>query len=206
MKIKSLLIVAGLFAATLLGAQEAEKVYGIKSGIVTSTSDMMGQAVTQLLYFDDYGVKQVTVSDFGGQKMRMLRDKDGSQIMVNDAEKSATKMPAFGGGSNNNINWLNLTEKVVKDNKIKELGEETIAGKTCKKYKYRVGMMGQFVNQTVWVYEGIVLKSSSSTQMGDMVQTATKVEENVTIEPSMFVIPEGVKVEEFDMNGFGGGF
>ncbi len=200
MKIKSLFIVAGLFAATLLSAQE--KVYEVKSGIITTTSDMMGQAVTQQLYFDDYGAKQVTVSDYGGQKMRMLREKDGSQIMVNDAEKTATKMPAFGANSSA-INWLNLTEKVVKENKIKELGEETVAGKVCKKYKYRVGMMGQFVDQTVCVYKGIVLKSESSTQMGEMVQTATKVEEDVKIEASMFTIPEGVKVEEFDMGGFG---
>ncbi len=205
MKLKSLLIVAGLMAATMLGAQESEKVYGIKSGIVTTTSDMMGQSVTQLLYFDDFGAKQVTVSDFGGQKMRMLREKDGSQIMVSDADKTATRMPSFGGGEKR-INWLNLTEEVIKKNKIKELGEEVVAGKTCKKYKYRVGMMGQFIDQTICVYQGIVLKSSSSTQMGDMVQEATKVEENVTIEASMFTIPEGVKVEDFDMSSFGGGF
>ncbi len=199
MKIKSLFIVAGLFAATLLGAQE--KVYEVKSGVVTTTSDMMGQSVTQMLYFDDYGAKQVTVSDFGGQKMRILRDKDGSQIMVNDAEKTATRMPSF--GDNNIINWLNLTEKVIKDNKIKELGEETVAGKVCKKYKYRVGMMGQFVDQTVCIYKGIVLKSESSTQMGDMVQAATKIEEDVNVEASLFTIPEGVKIEDFDMGGFG---
>ncbi len=187
--------------ATMLGAQEAEKVYGVKSGIVTTTSDMMGQAVTQMLYFDDYGAKQVTVSDFGGQKMRMLREKDGSQIMVNDAEKTATRMPAF--GPTTTVNWLNLTDKVIKDNKIKELGEETVAGKTCKKYTMRVGMMGQFTDQTVWVYKGIVLKSVSQTQMGDMEQVATKVEEDVKIEASMFTIPQGVEIEEFDMGGFG---
>ncbi len=201
MKIKNLLIVTLLFGATVTSAQETSKVYGIKSGIVTTTSDMMGQAITQMLYFDDYGAKQVTVSDFGGQKMRILYEKDGSQVMVNDAEKSATRMPSF--GNQNSINWLNLTDKVKKDNNIKVLGEETVAGKTCTKYSFTVDMMGQKSEQKVWVYKGIKLKSVSESPMGNMEQVANKIEENVKVDASLFELPAGVKVEEFDMGGFG---
>jgi hypothetical protein len=39
-----------------------------------------------------------------------------------------------------------------------------------------------------------------------MGQKATKIEENITVDPSMFTIPEGVKVQEMDMSMFGGGF
>jgi len=198
---KKLLIIATLLSVCIAaGAQE--KRYEVKSGKVTMEMDMMGQTMVQEIYFDDYGVKQVTVSDFGGQKMRMLM-KDGSSIMVNDADKTATRMPAMGGDASSRINFINLDEKTVKKNKVQEAGEETVAGKTCKKYTYKVMMMGQPQTVTAWVYKGITLKSSSSSDFGEMVQAATKIEENITIDPAMFEIPEGVKIQDMDMSMMG---
>jgi len=164
--------------------------------------DMMGQKIVQELYFDDYGAKQATVMNMQGQKMRSIQ-KDGSSIMINDADKTAMRMPAMGMGQNT-INFSALDEKTIKKNRIEEAGEEVIAGKTCKKYKYKVMMMGQAVNATAWVYKGITLKSSMNTDFGEMGQTATKIEEDITIEPSMFTIPEGVKVQDMDMSMMGG--
>ena len=199
---KKLLIITALLSFCM-GAGAQEKIYDVKSGKVTMEMDMMGQTIVQDIYFDDYGAKTVTVSDFGGNKMRML-EKDGSNIMVNDAEKTAVRMPAMGPGAENRINFLNLDEKTVKKNKIKEVGEEAIAGKTCKKYTYKVLMMGQPITTTVWVYKGITLKSSTNTDFGEMVLQATKIEENIDIDPAMFTIPEGVTVQDMDMSMMGG--
>lgn len=199
---KKLLIITALLSFCM-GAGAQEKIYDVKSGKVTMEMDMMGQTIVQDIYFDDYGAKTVTVSDFGGNKMRML-EKDGSNIMVNDAEKTAVRMPAMGPGAENRINFLNLDEKTVKKNKIKEVGEEAIAGKTCKKYTYKVLMMGQPITTTVWVYKGITLKSSTNTDFGEMVQQATQIEENIDIDPAMFTIPEGVTVQDMDMSMMGG--
>ena len=203
---KKLLIIAALFVCGL-GAQAQEKLYEVKSGKITMEMDMMGQTMVQEVYFDDYGAKQATVMNMQGQKTRQIT-QDGSNIMIDDAAKTATKMPAMGmmGGGRSEINWSNLDEKTIKKNKIQEAGEETIAGKTCKVYKYKVMMMGQAVSATACVYKGIVLKSSTSTDFGEMGQKATKIEENITIDPSMFTIPEGVKVQEMDMSMFGGGW
>ena len=193
--------------AVVASAQNAKEPapYGIKSGIVTMSMDMMGQAIVQQIYFDDYGRKTASVSDFGGMKSRMVMVK-GEQIMVNDEAKTATRMPGFGGmgGPRQDINWLNLTDDVKKKNNIKELGEETVAGKTCKKYSLTVDAMGQSSTQTVWIYKGITLKTSSDSPMGTMVQAATKIEENATVPASMFTIPEGVKIQDFDMSMMGG--
>lgn len=199
---KKLLIITALLSFCM-GAGAQEKIYDVKSGKVTMEMDMMGQTIVQDIYFDDYGAKTVTVSDFGGNKMRML-EKDGSNIMVNDAEKTAVRMPAMGPGAENRINFLNLDEKTVKKNKIKEVGEETIAGKPCTKYTYKVLMMGQPITTTVWVYKGITLKSSTTTDFGEMGQQATKIEENIDIDPAMFTIPEGVTVQDMDMSMMGG--
>ena len=201
---KKLLIIAVLLSFCI-GAGAQEKIYEVKSGKVTMEMEMMGQAMVQDIYFDDYGAKQVTVSNFQGQKMRVLVI-DGSNVMVNDADKSAVRMPAMGMGSENRINWLNLDEKTIKKNKIKEAGEEVVAGKTCKKYEYKVMMMGQPISATAWVYKGITLKTSTKTDFGDMGQTATKIEEDIKVDPAMFTIPEGVKIQDMDMSMMGGGF
>ncbi len=199
---KKLMIITALLSFCI-GAGAQEKMYEVKSGKVTMEMDMMGQTMVQEIYFDDYGAKQVTVMNMQGQKMRTLQ-KDGSNIMVNDADKTAMRMPAMGQDAANRINFLNLDEKTVKKNKIKEEGEETVAGKTCKKYTYKVMMMGQPITTTAWVYKGITLKSSTSTDFGEMGQTATKIEENIDIDPAMFTIPEGVKVQDMDMSMMGG--
>jgi len=201
---KKLLIIAALLSFCI-GAGAQEKIYEVKSGKVTMEMEMMGQVMVQDIYFDDYGAKQATVSNFQGQNMRILVI-DGSNVMVNDADKSAVRMPAMGMGSENRINWLNLDEKTVKKNKIKEAGEEVVAGKTCKKYEYKVMMMGQPISATAWVYKGITLKTSTKTDFGDMGQTATKIEEDIKVDPAMFTIPEGVKIQDMDMSMMGGGF
>lgn len=188
--------------AICMGVQAQEKTYEVKSGIVTMEMDMMGQTVVQEICFDDYGAKKATISNFGGNKMRMLVI-DGSNVMVNDAEKTAIRMPMMGQGET--VNFLNLDEKTVKKYKVKELGTETVAGKECKKYSITVFMMGQPQKQTVWVYKGITLKSSASSDFGEMVQVATKVQENVEMPASTFTLPEGVEVQEMDMSMFGGG-
>ena len=195
---KRLVILAVLAAAFCVGAQAQEKLYTVKSGIVTMEMDMMGQKVVQEIYFDDYGVKQATLSDFGGRKSRNIV-VDGATVMVNDEEKTAMKMPMM--GQRETVNFSNLDEKAIKKYKVKELGTETVAGKECKKYEVTLFMMGQPRKQTVCVYKGITLKSSSSSDFGDMTQTATKIQEDVEIPASMFTLPAGVKVEEMQMGG-----
>lgn len=193
--------------AASVSAQDA--IYGIKSGIITTEMDMMGQTIVQKQYFDDYGKKTAQVSDFGGGQMRTIT-QDGSQIMINEAEKTAQRMPSFGGmggPGQNRINWTKLTDEVKKTNQIKELGKETIAGKECTKYSVTSeGFMGP-QTQTVWIYQGITMKSSTSMgDMGEMVQVVTKLEENVDIKADMFTVPAGIQVTDFDMSQFGGGF
>lgn len=209
MKAKGFICAAFFAMAAMVNAQpaaNAEAIYGVKSGIITTESDMMGQTMVQVRYFDDYGKKQATEMDFGGGKMRTIQI-NGETIMVNEDQKTATRMPMGGfGGGGTQVNFLKLTEEVIKSNNIKEIGEEVVAGKTCKKYSMSVSQMGQTSQSTVWVYKGITLKSEAETQMGAMVQAATKLEENATIPASMFTIPEGITVQDMDMNMMGGGF
>lgn len=202
---KRLIIITALaISCVIAGAQEAR--YGVKSGKITTSMEMMGQAVIQEVYFDDYGAKQASISNFNGRKMRNI-NVDGRMIMVNDEEKTAVEMPMggrmgggpMGGGRDEQIDWENLTEKVIRKNRIKENGEEEIAGKTCKVYTYTVMMMGQARKQTVWIYKGITMKTSMKTNFGDMGQTVIALEEDIEIDPAMFSVPEGVTIEKMEM-------
>jgi hypothetical protein len=203
---KKLMIIAGLLALCL-GAAAQEKIYSVKSGKVTMEMDMMGQKIVQQIYFDEYGAKQATVMEMMGQKMRSI-EVDGKNVVIDDAAKTAISMPGMGPqmGGNNKINFLNLDEKTIKKNKIKEEGQEEVAGKMCTKYSYRMLMMGQGVNVHAWVYKGITLKTTIKTDFGEMVTKATKVEEDIQVDPALFVLPEGVEVQEMDMSMMGGGF
>jgi hypothetical protein len=141
-----------------------------------------------------------------GRKMRGI-EVDGKNVMIDDAAKTAMSMPGMGPQmGNNRINFLNLDEKTVKKNKIKEEGQDEVAGKMCTKYSYRMLMMGQGVTVKAWIYKGLTLKNAVNTDFGEMVTVATKVEEDVKIDPAMFTLPEGVQIQEMDMGMMGGGF
>lgn len=198
---KKLLIIATL-CAFCLGAKAQEKIYEVKSGIVTMEMDMMGMTIVQEIHFDDYGAKQATMIDFQGKKMRGVEVK-GEMLMIDDATNTAIKMPAMGMNVEK-INFLDQSEKNIRRNKIKKLGTETYLGRECTKYSVAVFVMGQVIKQTVWVYKGITLKSSLSTDFGEMEQKATKLVEDVEIPASTFEIPEGLKIQSMRGGPMGG--
>lgn len=202
---KKILMIAAL-AAFCIGAQAQEKMYEVKSGIITMEMDMMGRAVVQEIYFDDYGAKQATVMDFQGKKMRGIEVK-GEMLMIDDEANTGMKMPGMmmGGGSNEKINFLDKSDKNIRRNKIKEIGTETLLDRECTKYTVNVYMMGQVMKQTVWVYKGIVLKTSIKTDFGEMVQQATNLIEDVEIPASTFEVPEGLEIKSMNRGGGPGG-
>ena len=196
-----------IIAFILLGigaqAQEEIRMYDVKSGIVTMEMDMMGRKVVQDIYFDDYGAKQAMIIEMRGQKMRGI-EVDGEMVMINDAENTAVKMPSM-GMTNEKINFLDQSPKNIRRNKIKEIGKETLLDRECTIYTVAVFMMGNVVKQTVWVYKGITLKSSITTDWGEMVQTATSLVEDIEIPAETFTLPEGIEIQTMSHGPRGGG-
>lgn len=209
MKIRSLFAVALLGVAAFVNAQESDAIYGIKSGVVTTQMDMMGQSMTQVLYFDDYGKKQATSMDFGNMKMRML-NVNGDQIMYNENQNYAMRMgrqqggnpgPGIGGRGMDasQINWNNLTDETIKKYNIKKVGREKVIGRPCTRYSYEIDINGQMQKTVVCVYKGIVLKTIYESENGSWEMNVAVLEENVEIPSTVFILPETVPV--LDMNG-----
>lgn len=164
--------------------------------------------MTTMTYFDDYGRITATVTITGDRKTRTF-EKDGYSYTIDDSKKTVTKMEAFNFGgmsgfgmTSQQIDWLNITDKVMKRNKIKLLGEEELAGVTCQKYSMKVSMMGEVQNQTLWIYKGIIMKTESDSEFGNFGTTVAKIEEDVEIPAEIFSIPEDYEVKE--RQGFGG--
>ena len=244
------------FSAGAKKKEVKEILFGVKSGVITVTSDMgempdfsamMGGGglaafgdstflermnsfnsgdMREQIYFDDYGKKTARISVYGENITRTIAIGD-TTYTINETENTATAMPIFGGGRNSrgggmggfggfgmggaqigqlgSIDWMNLDKKTIRRNKIKELGEEVVAGVTCKKYSMSPSnQMGMTQNITVCVYEGIPLSTVTESDWATTSQTAQNfIAEDV--DPAFFTLPKGCKVSEMNMGGFGGG-
>lgn len=198
MKAKTLFVALLLAVTTLLSAQEGK--FGIKSAIITKEMVAMGQKVECTWYVDDYGKKEsleLTMKTGGvagvEKHIRTITDGAASVITVDLDMKTAMRMKL----PQQPINYLKLTPDVIKKYKIKEVGEETIAGKICKKYTLEITQMGQTLQMSVWVWKGMALKSeTASNKMVVMVETAKEINESTTVPADKFVVPEGIKIAE----------
>lgn len=196
MKTKSLFATLFLLASFALVAQE-EAVYELKSGIIHKTIEMGVQKMTSTYYFDDYGKVGSTAINMatpqGIIRMRTIL-KDGTVTVMNLDNKTGQKsvIPE----AEQSVNFLKLTDEVREKNKIKELGEEEILGKKCKKYAMQSTTLGMPVTATVWVWKGLTLKSTSTFNEMTMTETATEIEENADVATSNFTVPEGVVIQE----------
>ena len=253
--IAAVMIMAVCVSANAKKKEVKEVLFGVKSGVITVTSDMgempdfsamMGGGglaafgdssfiermnsfnsgdMREQIYFDDYGKKTARISVYGENITRTISVGD-STYTINEKENTATVMPIFGGARNGRsggmggfgggfgmgaqigqlgeIDWLNLDKKTIRRNKIKELGEEQVAGVTCKKYSMSPSnQMGFTQNITVCVYEGIPLSTVTESDWSTTSQTAMNfIAEDV--DPAFFELPKGCKVSEMSMGGFGG--
>ena len=171
----------------------ADARYELKSGIVKFNATSQGNQMTITEYFDDYGKKEAALTEAGSAlvKTEIKTIQFGDTVyQINMAMKMGQKTTL----PEKPVNYLQLTSDVREKYKVQELGEETVANKTCKKYSLEVTQMGQTVKTEVCVWKGIVLKTVL--KMGDvelMTQTATEVQENAEVDQKEFEMPEGVK-------------
>ena len=174
------------FCAVLLVAATAfaqAPRYGIKSGSYKTEMDMMGQTITNTTYFDDYGAKTSASVNMMGMEMVQI-SKDGKMYLVNKAEKSVQEMPR-----QESINYLNLTDEVVKKYKVKEIGKETVDGKECTIYTAEISQMGQTAKTTVSVWNGIAMKTTIDAGGFTMTTKVTEIKEG-PVEAALFEVPK----------------
>ena len=212
---KKLLILVQVIGLTILmacnsgGAGKSggnDQPYGEKSGVVTyKPMDMMGVKVTQTLYFDDFGKKEMRETMVEGNMMGMemrqhtvdIRDGNlmyhyelenvsgGQDRATKNAYKSTITSEMF---EQMNIEKLSDVFKTKLD--YKDEGKETVAGVEGVKYSIAPDSANRMNRITGVHFKNIPLKVS----MGQMEIVADKVDFDAKVDAAKFKIPEGFTV------------
>ncbi len=172
--------------------------YALKSGIIEIKATVMGMTQKHILIFDDYGNKESTelkAELMGIKTHQQTFSKDGYVYTIDLLKKTGVKMQVPVNSSD--INWENLGEEMTKSMNIKRVGNEDFMGKTCDKYTIddkKTGMKGYYL-----IWKGLALKTDVMVMGMKTVLEVTKIEENATISPDKFEVPQGIKITEQQM-------
>jgi hypothetical protein len=166
-------------------AQDATK-YEIKSAIIQKEITTMGQKFNATWYIDDFGQKESVDMTMNGMHVRTMMIDDA--VVTVDMDLKVTNKTVL---PEKPINYRSLTTEIKEKYKIKETGEEEIAGKRCQKYSLEIAPMGQTVQARTWVWKGLVLKSEmESNGMVVSIEVAIEVQENAIVPEDVFTVPE----------------
>ena len=212
---KKILILVQVIGLTLLMACNSggsgkggslDQPFGEKRGIVSyKPLDMMGVKVTQTMYFDDYGKKEMRETmvegEMNGMVMRQhtidIRDGNvmyhyelenmtgGQDRATKNAYKTNLTPEMF-----EQMNVGSLSEKLKKQLNYKDEGKETVAGLEGVKYSIAPDSANPTNRITGVHYKNIPIKVS----MGQMEIIADKVDFDAKVPAEKFAIPAGYTV------------
>jgi hypothetical protein len=188
-------------ATTSTAPESTAKKYESKSGIITyeTTVSVSGMTIKtkQVLYFDDYGVKECQEeykTDNGAYVLDKIDFvKDGFRYIISPEQKSGVKTKLQGTGVAAKFDMDEAA--TMKDSQFKKIGDETVCGKSCSGFS----MVTPSGNIKMYGWNKITLKTIvDSPEMKMTTSTvATKVEENAAVPASKFELPKDVKITDY---------
>jgi uncharacterized protein YcfL len=184
-------------ADQILVAADSQKI-GFKSGIVVYTSSTMGITQEVIFWFNNFGTKTRTEikSEMLGQKVHQLSFVLDTLIYNIDMIAKEGTWNILKSDSSDNLNFRHITAADKEKYQIEELPKETILGKECKVIKMQQVSEGQSIDMTVWVWDGIPLKTVSRISGLEVLMEAKEVKVNLIFPDNVFEIPKGVTVIE----------
>jgi hypothetical protein len=167
------------------------KKYQIKSGIVTFYNEGMGMKTKRVLYFEDFGMKELE-ENFEEDAIKDATLCDGKNrytIVYND--KTAYEEGVCFHGVAYRFDWSEV-ERSPAEYKPKKLPNIVIADKECESFSIQSG-------GTPIVYAGwnnVCLMIDQNTPFGRITYMAVMVEENATIPAEKFAVPAGFTIKK----------
>lgn len=198
-EMKKIFILSLLIIIAVSQAEYSQsKKYDLNSGKITYSSKVMGKDVTTILYFEQNGNVECreTMFDMTVMKRKISSKKrtlikDGYLYDLDLVKKTGTKRKITAGQSlEGEINFRELTEKEIKKYDVKELGNENVLNKSCKKYSIN----SKILSGTFWVWNNISLRAEFGSGIMATSQTATKIEENIKIPVEIFEVPKDIVI------------
>ena len=200
-------VISMILAVVIISAAFGqEKRYGIESAIVKKNSVVKAQGMEQTLssvqYFADYGAKESTevTMNVMGQTLNIFSlMKDGYMYSANMSMGQGTKINLASMEDYNVVNFLNLTDEVKQKYQIQANGVEEVLGKPCNRYEMSYTAQGQSVKGSVWVWQGLTLKSRINAAGNTVEEEVTEIQEGATIAGDKFELPSGINFIEMNL-------
>jgi hypothetical protein len=172
------------------GQNSTGKKYAIKSGIVTFEVVMVGMKSKEILYFDDYGMKELQEKYEEGKLVEASLADGKTMYKIKYDKKIAYKTGDAVRGLAYKFDWNEIPAK-DQGTKAKKLPNMTVAGKNCESYSYDSGS----AKTTYAGWNNICLFFEQKMSFGNSTTKAVKVEENVAIPADKFKVPAGFTVQ-----------
>lgn len=179
--------------------------YTLESAIVTSkiTNSMMQGDVTTVLYFDDYGEKEMTRTStkmaIMGQNIQSVTNnllKDGWSYSWEEGKTTGSKFQLKDVMDASKMDYAKMSEEMKKEFGVKKVGTETIMRKKCDKYEMNKDGMG---NGNFWLWKNIPLKSETTISGMQLKIEVIDLNENPNFEKGQFDVPTTVTFTEMNM-------
>jgi len=173
------------------------KKYTIKSGIVTMQADLTGMKSTSVLYFDDYGRKEMTETfgNIGGAKIHEKVMIIGDYVYNLDLENNTgTKKKLNGAPAPGTIDFSSISEKMMTDMGISKDGTDSVLDRKCQVWLMDFKKMK--ISGKYWVWNNIPLKSIAEVEGIKVAIEAVRIEENPKLPASTFEPPLGMEIVE----------
>jgi hypothetical protein len=159
----------------------------------------MEQNVLSVQYFADYGNRESveTFMSVQGQTFTVITMmKDDYVYNANMTVRQGTKVNMANMDDFNTVNFLSLTDEVKQKYQIQANGIQQVLGRECNRYEMSFTAQGQNVKATVWVWQGLTLKSTMTMAGTTVEEEATEIQEGVAIAGEKFELPEGITFTE----------
>ena len=199
-------VISIILSATIMyAAFGQERRYGIESAIIKKTlvakmpAMSIEQSSSMIQYIADYGIKESSemFMEIQGQSFSVFSMiKDGYIYSANINLKQGSKINTSNMDNYSTVNYLNLTDDIKKQYQIQANGVEQVLGKPCNRYEMSFTTQGQDVTATVWVWQGIELKSKISNGSTITEFEATEIQEGAAIANEKFELPAGIDFVE----------
>ena len=191
--------------STVLCAQE--KRYGFESAIVkmnipiiATTSRVVLGTATCIKYIDEYGRKEFLIIERNA--------KAETFILFIDDYRYFGMLPGTQGvkskiRSNQDMNFLNLSDEVKTALQIVEKGNEQFLGRDCIRYELKNPNNPTNNDKvTMLVWNGLLLKRVIESEDGlTVAEEVTEIQLDIKIPQEKFDFPEGVTFTEREVNG-----
>ncbi len=170
------------------------KKYDIKSGIVQFKVQDPSGTHREVLYFDDYGIKECLETYNTDGELTETKFCDGEKLYTyKNSEKTVYILSSHSGnGTEMRFDKDGFQPEQKKKYKYAERPDMTVAGKPCTAFYMETGF-----GKTVYAgWSHITLYHNQKTTYGDIVREAASLEENAAVPAARFAVPDGYAVEK----------